>query len=822
MRKKAFLFVLSISFVCLHALANPRKISLLDEGWKFIQKDVKDAARPQFNDSEWKNVTVPHDWAINQPFDMNIDWQVVQVKADGEEKPQLRTGRTGALPAYGVGWYRKLITISASEKGKIISVEFDGAMSNAQIYFNGKYVGVWPYGYSSFMFDITKFAEFGKENLLAVRLDNKEQSSRWYSGAGIYRNVRLVTTDPLHVAHWGTYVATPKIEEKRADVNIKTTINNESGIVTKVELLTEIINSQGEKVAENKTEKVVADQLVFEQNIKVNNPLLWSIEIPAIYKAVSKVFVNNQLVDTYETPFGIRTITFDKESGLFLNGKHLKIYGVCNHHDLGPIGAAVNYRATERQLEILKEMGCNSIRTSHNPPSPELLELCDKMGFLVMVESFDEWKIGKNKNGYNTLFDGWAEKDMMAMLHRDRNHPSVYMWSIGNEVLEQDTMDKKGREIAKFLAGICHREDPTRLTTSGCNNPVGALNNGIASEIDIFGINYVYASYRPSDYTKYRSDYPNLLIIGSETASTTSTRGEFKFPFKRVIDPWYFDYHVSSYDCEGPSWVSTPDEEMAMQEDCKAVVGEYVWTGFDYLGEPTPYNEGTPAKSSYFGIVDLAGLKKDRFFLYQSNWTKKPMLHLLPHWNWEDRLADTIPVMCYTNYPKAELFVNGKSMGIKEKDKSTYFTRYRLIWNNVVYSPGEIKVIAMDNKGTPMATQVIKTAGEPSQVRLTPDRSEINADGKDLSFITVEVLDKDGNLCPRANIIQFIDVKGAGKLKSVCNGDPTDQTSFASNYMKTFNGKMVIAVQSTKEAGSIYVRSQGSKLLEEIVTLKTK
>jgi len=811
------IFVLNNAII---ASESPRKIKFLDENWKFIQKDVKDASLPNFNDGDWKQVTVPHDWAINKPFDMTIDWQVVQVIADGEEKPELKTGRTGALPWTGIGWYRKSVFIPAQDKGKNITIEFDGAMSNAQIYLNGKFVGEWPYGYASFMFDITKFVEFGKENLLAVRLDNKEESSRWYPGAGIYRNVRLITTDPVHVAHWGTYITTPNIEEKQAAVNIKTTINNLSGNATKVALLTEIINSRGEKVAENRKEKLVAEQLVFEQNINVKNPLLWSIETPETYKAISKVFVNNQLTDTYESYFGIRTIRFDKEKGFFLNGKHVKIKGVCNHHDLGPIGAAVNYRATERQLEILKEMGCNAIRTSHNPPSPELLELCDKMGFLVMDEAFDEWKIGKNKNGYNTLFDQWWEKDLIAMIHRDRNHPSVIIWSIGNEVLELNHMDPKGREIAKMLTAVCHREDPTRPTISAFNNARGAINNGIAEEVDLFGINYPRIG--DMSYSKYHAEKPNYCLIGSETESTVSTRGIYKFPAKEIKWPWYNDYHVSSYDMEGPSWFSTPDHEFAMQEDCEAVAGEFVWTGFDYLGEPTPYNEGTPAKSSYFGIIDLAGLKKDRFYLYQSLWSDKPMLQLLPHWNWPDRLNDTVPVMCYTTYPKAELFVNGKSMGIRVKDKSKTFTRYRLIWDNVIYQPGEIKVVAMDNDNNPVATQVIKTAGEPYQIRLTPDRRVITADGKDLSFITVEVLDKDGNLCPGANILQFFEVKGAGKLKAVCNGDPTDQTSFASNYMRTFNGKLVVIVQTKKEAGEIEITSSGGKLKAGTVTVKSE
>lgn len=800
-------------------IESPRKIQLLDENWRFIQKDIKDAQLTAFNDSDWETVTIPHDWAISKSFDMNIDWQVVQVKADEEAKPQLRTGRTGALPAFGIGWYRKSIFVQATDKGKIISIEFDGVMSNAQIYLNGQYIGEWPYGYSSFSFDITKFIEFGKKNLLAVRLDNKEQTSRWYTGAGIYRNVRLVITEPIHVAHWGTYVTTSGIDETSGVVNVRTRIENKTNKPEKVELVTEIMNSLGVIVATASSTKDVSGDTEFTENIAVSHPLLWDIETPNMYKAMSKVYINKKLKDIYETPFGFRTIRFDRDKGFFLNGKNTKIEGVCNHHDLGPIGAAANCRAIERQLEMLKEMGCNAIRTSHNPPSPELLELCDKMGFMVMDESFDEWKLGKNKNGYHTLFDKWAEKDLVALIHRDRNHPSVIMWSIGNEVLELNSMDTNGREIAKFLTGICHREDPTRPTISAFNNARGAINNGIGDEVDLFGINY--PKIGDTSYSNYHVEKPNYCLVGSETESTVSTRGIYKFPVKEIKWPWYNDYHVSSYDMEGPSWFSTPDYEFAMQEDCEAVAGEFVWTGFDYLGEPTPYNEGTPAKSSFFGIIDLAGLKKDRFYLYQSQWSDKPMLHLLPHWNWSDRMNDTIPVMCYTNFPKAELFVNGKSMGLKTKDENGTFTRYRLIWDNVIYQPGEIKVIAMDNNNHPVATEIIRTAGEPFQVRLTPDRSVIRADGKDLCYITVEILDKQGNLCPRSNILQFFEVEGAGKLKAVCNGDPTDQTSFSSNYMKTFNGKMVIVVQSLKETGSISVKSYGSKLKEGNVTIKS-
>lgn len=500
------------------------------------------------------------------------------------------------------------------------------------------------------------------------------------------------------------------------------------------------------------TENIKGDKCVFNQKLSVRNPELWSVKNPYLYKVVSNVYVGDKLYDTYNTSMGFRSFKFDKDKGFFLNGENVKLKGVCLHHDLGPLGAAVNYRALERQLKIMQEMGCNAIRTSHNPPTPELLELCDKMGFLVQVEAFDEWRIGKNRNGYNILFDEWAERDLTAMIHRDRNHPSVIMWSIGNEVREQNY--NKGAETARFLTDICHREDPTRPVTAGFNSHNNAIKNGLADVVDIVGFNY-----KPHDYKNKHEKFPDYIIYGSETASTVSSRGVYKFPVKEWKSAYYDDYHVSSYDLEYPGWASTPDTEFLQQDECSFIAGEFVWTGFDYLGEPTPYNEGTPARSSYFGIVDLAGLKKDRFYLYQSRWSDKPVLHVLPHWNWEERIGENVPVYCYTNYPKAELFVNGKSMGVRWKSNNSKYERYRLMWNDVVYQPGEIKVVAYKEDGSVAETQVVKTAGRSYRIRTTVDRREISADGKDLAFVTIEVIDKDGNLCPRADNLLFLMLK---------------------------------------------------------------
>lgn len=788
-----------------------REVQLLDTGWRFLNKEIPTTNLNQVDDSSWQTVTVPHDWAISGPFDMTIDMQEVRVIEDGDRGAKLRTGRTGALPCFGIGWYRKLLPVSKADENKRVFVEFDGAMSRAKVYLNGVYIGEWPYGYSSFSFELTKYLQFGKENILSVRLENKQESSRWYPGAGIYRNVRLVKTAAVRIAHWGTYITTPIVTEKKGEICIKTEIDGDA----EFNLVTEIYDGEGKKVGTATATKKADGNATIEQTIKINNPNLWSVETPSLYTAVSKIVVGKIQKDEYKTTFGFRTIRFDKDKGFFLNGKSLKFKGVCLHHDLGPLGAAVSYRATERQLVMMKEMGVNAIRTSHNPPSLELLKICDSIGLMVQVEAFDEWKNGKNTNGYGEFFDEWAEKDLTAMIKRDRNHPSVVMWSIGNEIREQ-TMPE-GAAIARFLTKISHDLDPTRPVSAGFNVHNAAIKNGLAAEVDLVGFNY-----KPSDYLKKHKEFPNFTIYGSETASTVSSRGVYKFPVIETKKAWYTDYQLSSYDLESCSWATTPDFEFQYQDDLEFISGEFVWTGFDYLGEPSPYNEGTPAKSSYFGIVDLAGLPKDRYYLYQSKWSDKPVFHVLPHWTWPDRLNQKVPVFCYTNYPKAELFVNGKSMGIRQKDKSNTYTRYRLMWNDVIYQPGEIKVVAYDDYNKVVAEQVIRTAGETYSIRLTADRNTIKSDGKDLSFVTVEILDKDGNLCPKASNLLFFDVKGEGKLKAVCNGDAVDQTSFVSKYMRTFNGKMVAIVESNTESGEIILKVSGGLLVPQEVKITSE
>lgn len=801
---KKSLFILFLSGLLSVSVSAREQILL--EKWKFHFGEQADAVKKDYDDSLWEGVTVPHDWAIDKPFDMRIDMQSVQVLEDGDKVPKIRTGRTGALPAFGVGYYRTSIKSGKDMSGKRIRIEFDGAMSFSKVYINGEFVGEWPYGYSSFAFDITDVWNFNGENIVAVRLENKPESSRWYPGAGIYRNVRLVVTEPVSVDHWGTYVTTPVVSEKKGKINLETRVVNKTGGAVKIRLESLLMDEKGNLITKtSSTENIKGDKCTFKQNLSVKKPELWSVKNPFLYKVVSNVYVGGKLCDTYNTTMGFRSIKFDKDKGFFLNGENVKLKGVCLHHDLGPLGAAVNYRALERQLQIMQEMGCNAIRTSHNPPTPELLELCDKMGFLVQVEAFDEWRIGKNHNGYNILFDEWAERDLTAMIHRDRNHPSVIMWSIGNEIREQK--DAKGAETARFLTEICHREDPTRPVTAAFNNHNDAIKNGLAGEVDLVGFNY-----KPNDYKNKHEKFPDYIIYGSETASTVSSRGVYKIPVKEWKSAYYDDYHVSSYDLEYPGWASTPDTEFLQQDECGFIAGEFVWTGFDYLGEPTPYNEGTPARSSYFGIVDLAGLKKDRFYLYQSRWSEKPVLHVLPHWNWEGHIGKKVPVYCYTNYPKAELFINGKSMGVRQKSNNSKYERYRLMWNDVVYQPGEIKVLAYKEDGSVAEAQVVKTAGRSYRIRTTVDRSEISADGKDLAFVTVEVIDKDGNLCPRADNLLFFDVEGAASLKAVCNGDPTDHTSFASDYMRTLSGKLVVVLQATDKSGKAKLKVYGGHL----------
>ena len=783
-----------------------RIIIPLSKGWKFNKQDIdKDTLLPK-TDTAWKTVTVPHDWAISGQFDPENDVIVHVSEENGEKKVTKWPGITGALPHVGKAWYLKNIEVPDSLKEKNIYVEFDGVMSRAQIYLNEEFVGEWPYGYASFHFNLTDFVKFGEENTLAVYVNNMPNSSRWYPGAGIYRNVRLVVTNKVYIPAWGTYVTTPDIQNGNGMVKINTRIVNSLDREINASLISNVVDEDGKVVAESIIDqKLSPGENQVTQKIKVLSPELWSPDQPVIYNMFTQVEMDGKLVDEYQTPFGFRYFKFDADHGFSLNGNLTKLKGVCLHHDLGPLGAAVNISAMRRQLDMLKEMGCNAIRTSHNPPSPELLYLADTLGFIVIDEVFDEWREGKIKNGYSTLFDQWAEKDLKALIHRDRNHPSIIMWSIGNEVIEQESAE--GAEICRFLTEICHREDPTRPVTAGFNQLQAAIDNGLAEIVDVPGWNY-----KPQYYHEIHKEHPEWKMYGSETASTVSSRGEYFFPAQECNHCIRESLHCSSYDLDFPSWANTPDVEFAAQDDNPFMGGEFVWTGFDYLGEPTPYLEKWPARSSYFGIIDLAGIPKDRYYLYQSKWSNKDVLHILPHWNWEGKEGEIIPVHCYTSFDSAELFLNGKSKGIRRKDPEKLYERYRLIWENITYEPGELKVVSYGANGEVKMEDKVITAGSPAKIALKPDHDYVNFEENELAFVTVQILDNNEVLCPKADKKIDFSVEGAGKLKAIANGDPTSLDPFVDSSHTTFNGKCVVVLQPTSSPGKMILKANAEGL----------
>lgn len=805
----SFLLILILFSACVETSSETRTLQTLAKDWKFINQEVTDAELPATSVNNWETVEVPHDWAIKGPFDKEIDAQKVLVTQDMEKEARLRTGRTGALPHIGIGWYRKTFELPDFGPGKKALLVFDGAMSNAEVYVNGEKVGNRPYGYSYFYFDISDYVNTGEENLLAVRLENKESSSRWYPGAGIYRKVQLIVKNEVNFNQWGTFITTPFVSEEEAQVNIKAEVNGSN-----VKVVTEIKDAEGNVVATNATDELFGTKT--EQNIAIPNPKLWDTESPYLYTANMKLYENNTLKDEQNIRFGVRSVVYERGKGLVLNGKVTKFKGVCLHHDLGPLGAAVNKAALKRQLTILKDMGCNAIRSSHNMPSMEQLELCDEMGFLFLAESFDEWAKPKVENGYNLYFNDWAEKDVVNLVRATRNHPCIVMWSSGNEVPDQ--WGNEGVKLAKWLQDIFHREDPTRPVTVGMDQVGNTLKNGFGAIMDIPGLNY-----RLHLYDEAYERFPQGFILGSETASTVSSRGIYKFPVEEYKQKTYDDFQSSSYDLEACNWSNIPDEDFYWQDEFDWVIGEFVWTGFDYLGEPTPYNEAWPSRSSYFGICDLAGLPKDRYYLYRSRWnTEDETLHILPHWNWKGREGEVTPVFVYTNYNSAELFVNGKSQGIQKKSKETLLNRNRLMWMDVKYEPGTVKVVAFDDDGNAVAEKEIRTAGAPHHLQLTADREVIAADGNDLSYVTVSVVDKDGNLCPTATNQLNFKVSGAGKYKAVCNGDATSLELFHLPTMKAFSGKLVVTVQSIEEAGEMQLEVSGEGLEPATISIQTK
>ena len=779
-----------------------RQTLSFDQGWRFHLGEVAKGEKPQTADADWRTLDVPHDFSIegNPGADPNT--------MDGpfDKKSPGGTG-AGALNG-GIGWYRKAFTLPEGAKGKRVSVRFDGVYMDSDIWLNGTHLGKHPYGYTSFQYDLTENLRPGN-NVLAVRVNVQQPCSRWYSGAGIYRHVWLTITDPLHVAPWGTHVTMPNVADAEAEVRVRTRILNEGAEAIKATLTTAIINADGKKSAVHDSAELIAagSSHEFDQTLKVPKPRRWSTEHPYLYQVITEVRVGERLVDHYETPLGIRTIEFTADKGFLLNGKHVQLQGVCDHHDLGCLGSAVHARGIERQLEILKAMGCNAIRTSHNPPAPELLELCDRMGLVVMDEAFDEWIIPKSrmKFGYGRFFDEWSERDLVSIIHRDRNHPCVILWSIGNEIKEQAA--PQGGAMAKRLADICHREDPTRPVTSGCNKVGPASQNGFLAALDVVGINYFIGNYQ---------SLRGKVLVAAETSSALSTRGHYGLELKpdgKVGINTRADHQCVSYDLDHPGWGCTAEASLLAVENAPWVAGEFVWTGFDYIGEPTPY--GWPSRSSYFGIIDLAGFPKDRYYLYQSQWSDKPVIHLLPHWNWKGFEGKEIPVWCFTNADSVELLLNGKSLGSKDfKDSKSLHLEWK-----VPYEPGVLK--AVGKKGGQMIVDEVRTAGEPARLIVRPDRKQIAADGEDLSYVEVRVVDNDGNLCPNADNEISFGLEGSGAIAGVDNGDPTSHEPFKVTKHKAFHGLCLAVVKAARTPGEIRLSATSPGLQSQPVAIST-
>lgn len=774
----------------------------------------------------WQQVAVPHDWAISGPFDKKWDLQMVAIEQNGETEKTEKSGRSGALPWIGEGMYQMKWTAPKGYKRAVLV--FDGAMSQPVVCVNGKEAGKWAYGYNAFRIDITPFIQFGKSNLIEVHLNNVEESSRWYPGGGLYRPVSVELYGNENFSTWDTFVRTLKADKQEAEVEVNALLEGKIGKSGKTVIA--LLDEAGTKVAEQTIKGATPE---IKTTLKVANPQLWSPESPHLYQVKLTRYEGKKVADVQTLKTGIRTISVSKNNGFQLNGITRKIKGVCLHHDLGPLGAAENKAALIRQIKTMKEMGCDAIRTAHNMPSTMQMEICDSLGMMVMAESFDMWIYPKCKNGYAKFFKEWSDKDMTNLVKHHRNHPSIVMWSIGNEIPEQ--WSKEGVQIAKRLQDICHQYDPSRPVTQGMDKAEDALKSGFAQTMDVPGFNY-----RVHKYYKNIEQLPQGFLLGSETASTVSSRGVYKFPVVVSDKATYPDGQCSSYDTEYCSWSNLPDDDWKMQDDYSWVIGEFVWTGYDYLGEPTPYDTYWPSRSSYFGICDLAGLPKDRYYMYRARWNEQQhTTHLLPHWNWKGREGQVTPVYCYTDGVEGELFVNGKSQGRVRKDKSSRLDRYRLRWNNVKYEPGEIRVVTYNQYGEKVGEDVKRTAGEPAQMKFsveTPDHEPVacmvegctdehnvllNADGNDLAFITVSLLDKDGNECPLADDELTFEVSGAGTFKAACNGDATSLEPFTLPQMKLFSGKLVVIVQSSKQKGDIILKVKDSKRnIEKSITLQ--
>ena len=782
----------------------PRSHISFNEGWKFALPAPDDAAQPGFDDSGWRDLDLPHDWSIEGEF--------------SETNPATPGG--GALPG-GIGWYRKTFNVSTADRDRLTYISFDGVYRNSEVWINGNYLGKRPYGYSSFRYELTPYLKYGEEaNVIAVKVDNSAQpNSRWYSGSGIYRNVWLTTTEKIAVDNWGTFITTPEVSPESALVRVTTQVSNSSGSKATVRIETVVYDSDNRRVAQTDTDQVEVPSTgtAVTQELTVKSPRLWSVEDPQLYRVVTTIRSGQLLADTYETVTGIRSFEFDREKGFILNGTPVVIRGVCNHHDLGCLGAAVNTRALERQLEILKEMGCNGIRTSHNPPAPELLDLCDRMGFIVMDEAFDIWRVGKTGFDYHLDFDEWHRRDIEAMVLRDRNHPSVFIWSIGNEVMEQWQRDGSGEAISSELAGIVRSLDDTRPVTAACNDPA-PHNPVIASgALDLIGFNY-----HDTLWTRFPQTFPEGKFIGTETTSALATRGSYDMP-SEVIRRWPArwdqlfkdgnpDLTCSAYDnCSAP-WGTTHRDSWRLIKDNAFLTGMYIWTGFDYLGEPTPY--WWPARSSYFGIIDLAGFPKDVYWLYQSEWTDKDVLHIFPHWNWNP--GQTVDVWAFTNCDEVELFLNGNSLGRQKKGEKDL----NLVWK-VPFEEGALLGVGYRN-GSEIMRSEVRTAGAQAALSLSPDRAEILADGSDLSFITVTVVDGENNPVPHASNLVTFRVEGPGTIAGVDNGSQTSMEPFKADYRKAYNGKCLVVVKAGKEKGEIKVTASSEGLPDAVVSLRVK
>ena len=795
------------------ALAQNRQETTLTEGWLFSQ-----------DQQTWQNVCVPHDWAIAGPFDKKWDLQKVRIEQNGEKEATEKSGRSGALPWIGEGHYKRNIQIPAGCKHA--ELMFDGAMAEPTVYLNGQKAGYWAYGYNTFRVDITPMMKAG-DNLLEVHLKNVEESSRWYPGAGIYRPVKLIITGDDRIDPWKTFIRTTQLCASQAVVDV--TVGTGSPLAAHQGFEIEVRDAKGKLVGHEHCSEI-SNSGEANLSFTIQEPHPWSPETPYLYTAHIKYMQNGQLLDEVKQKFGIRTVKVSKEGGFQLNGITRKIKGVCLHHDLGPLGAAVNKAALIRQIKTMKDMGCDAIRTSHNMPSQMQMDICDSLGMMVMAESFDMWLYPKCKNGYARFFEDWWKKDIENLILANRNHPSIIMWSIGNEIPEQGSA--QGKEISENLQNACHSLDPTRPVTQGLDHAEASIKSGVATTMDVPGFNY-----RVHKYQNSIGQLPQGFLLGSETASTVSSRGVYKFPVEVTDNSQYAswapsydpqailkaDGQCSSYDLEYCSWSNLPDDDWVWQDDKDWVIGEFVWTGYDYLGEPTPYDEYWPSRSSYFGICDLAGLPKDRYWLYRSRWNKdEHTIHLLPHWTWGlskkdkgNRIGKVTPVYCYTDYPTGELFVNGKSQGKISKNPAERLDRYRLRWNNVKYEPGEIKVVVYDAQGNKAGEQTVKTAGKPAALKLeawTQNSSLLKPNGDDLAFITVSLTDADGTLIPQADDQLTFEVTGAGSFEAVCNGDATSLESFKAPTMKLFNGQLVVVVRSSKEAGTLTLKVTDEKL----------